>query len=75
MIAVKNGAFLSFPPHLVQELAGASPEALNNLWLSASGSNVHWDSLDADLDVPNLLVGIFGTEAWMSELGRKGSDS
>ena len=72
VIALKNGTFFSFPPSLVQALAGASTEALNDLWLDASGSSVHWDSLDIDLDVPNLLLGIFGTESWMSELGRKG---
>ena len=54
VIALKNGAFFSFPPHLVQELAGASPEALNNLWLDASGSSVHWDSLEGNIIFPLL---------------------
>lgn len=72
VIALKNGAFFSFPPDLVQELVGASAEGLHDVWLDASGSSVHWESLDADLDIPNLISGIFGTQAWMSELGRKG---
>jgi hypothetical protein len=72
VIALKNGAFFSFPPDLVQELVGASPEALNQVWLDSSGSSVHWELLDADLDIPNLILGIFGTETWMAKLGQKG---
>jgi len=72
MIALKNGAFFSFPPNLVQGLGEASPEELNNVWLDESGSSVHWDSLDTDFEIAGLVAGIFGTKAWMSELGRKG---
>ena len=74
-IALKNGCFFSFPPALIQQLAEASAEALNDLWLDASGSSVHWDSLDADLDIPQLILGVFGTQSWMAELGRKGGQN
>jgi hypothetical protein len=72
IIALKNGAFFSFPPDLVQGLESATPEALNDVWLDASGSSVHWDSLDADFEIAGLVAGIFGTKSWMSEMGRKG---
>lgn len=72
VIALENGAFFSFPPDLAQGLAGASPAALNDVWLDASGRSVHWEQLAADFDIPNLIAGIFGTQAWMAELGRKG---
>ncbi len=72
VIALKNGAFFSFPPSLVQGLGQASPEELNNVWLDDSGSSVHWESLDADFGITGLVAGIFGTKVWMSELGRKG---
>jgi hypothetical protein len=72
IISLKNGAFFSFPPRLVQGLENASNEDLNDAWLDASGSSVHWDSLDVDFDVAGLIAGIFGTKAWMSELGRNG---
>ncbi len=72
VIALKNGAFFSFPPSLVQGLGEASPESLNDVWIGASGSSVHWEQLDADFEVAALVAGAFGTKAWMSELGRKG---
>lgn len=75
VIALKNGAFFSFPPNLVQGLGEASPEDLNNVWLNASGSSVHWGRLDADFEITGLVAGIFGTKAWMSELGKKGGQA
>jgi hypothetical protein len=72
IIALKNGAFFSFPPILVQGLGKASAQDLNDVWLDASGSSIHWDSLDVDFDVLSLITGVFGTKAWMTELGRKG---
>ncbi len=75
VIALKNGAFFSFPPSLVQGLGEAPPEALNDVWLNTSGSSVHWEKLDADFEVAALVAGAFGTKAWMSELGRKGGQA
>jgi len=75
VIALKNGAFFSFPPSLVQGLEEATPESLNDVWLNTSGSSVHWEKLDADFEVAALVAGAFGTKAWMSELGRKGGQA
>jgi Protein of unknown function (DUF2442) len=72
VIALKNGAFFSFPPDLVQGLRGASAEDLSDIWLDTPGSSVHWDRLDADFSIAGLVAGLFGTKAWMAELGRKG---
>lgn len=72
VIRLTNGAIFSFPPRLAQGLGGATPEQLADVWISSSGSSVHWDSLDADFSVPELVAGIFGTKSWMAELGRKG---
>ena len=71
-IKLKNGAIFSFPPQLGQGLGGASPEELADVWLPPSGSSVHWESLDVDFGIPELIAGIFGTKSWMAELGRKG---
>jgi len=71
-IRLTNGAIFSFPPHLAQGLGGANPEQLGDVWLDADGLSVHWESLDTDFTVSGLVQGIFGTQAWMSELGREG---
>ena len=75
IISLKNGAFFSFPPTLVEGLEKASFEDIDDVWLDASGSSVHWDRLDADFNIAGLVAGIFGTKAWMSQLGRKGGQS
>ena len=33
---------------------------------------LHWEKLDADLSIASLVVGIFGSHAWMRELARRG---
>jgi hypothetical protein len=74
-IKLKNGAIFCFPPKLAQGLEGASPEQLADVWLPPSGSSVHWESLDVDFGIPELVAGIFGTKSWMAELGRKGGQA
>jgi hypothetical protein len=72
VIQLKNGAIFSFPPRLAQGLECATPEQLADVWFPPSGSSVHWESLDVDFGIPELVAGIFGTKSWMAELGRKG---
>ena len=74
VIKLKNGATFSFPPKLAQGLEGASPEQLADVWLPPSGSSVHWESLDVDFGITELVAGIFGTKSWMAQLGRKGGE-
>jgi Protein of unknown function (DUF2442) len=40
--------------------------------VTPSGYGLHWESLDVDLGVPQLVAGIFGTKAWMAKLERLG---
>ncbi|HEY9903357.1 MAG TPA: DUF2442 domain-containing protein [Candidatus Sericytochromatia bacterium] len=75
VIRLRNGAIFSFPPRLAQGLKDASPEQLANIWIPPSGSSVHWESLDVDFSIPELVAGIFGTKSWMAELGRKGGQA
>jgi hypothetical protein len=51
IIKLKSGAIFSFPPRLVQGLENASPEQLTDVWLTPSGSSIHWESLDVDIEV------------------------
>ncbi len=70
-IDLVNGCAYVFPAQLVQDLHGASHEALAQIEVDGLGLNLHWPALDADLYVPALVSGIFGTRAWMTrELAR-----
>jgi hypothetical protein len=71
VVDLVNGCTYAFPTHFVQHLHGASPEALAGVEVDGLGFNLHWPALDADLYVPALVSGIFGTRAWMTrELAR-----
>ncbi|MCY4242048.1 MAG: DUF2442 domain-containing protein [Rhodobacter sp.] len=57
------------PTRLLEGLAEAGPEALSMIEISPSGLGLHWPVLDADVYVPSLLDGVFGTRSWMAEPG------
>jgi uncharacterized protein RhaS with RHS repeats len=71
VVDLTNGATFAFPPALAQDLAGASAEDLAQAKISGAGFGLYWPTLDADLWVPGLMEGTFGTKAWMSELARR----
>jgi hypothetical protein len=77
-VDLANGCAYVFPTALVQELSNASPDALVDVEVDGAGFNLHWPRLDADLYVPALVAGVFGTRDWMSkamarQAGRKTS--
>lgn len=53
-----DGRQLSVPLVFFPRLKNANSSDLQNYELSGNGIGVHWDSLDEDLYVPNLLLGI-----------------
>lgn len=76
VVALNTGVELTFPARMAQGLEGASDLALSRIEISPSGLGLHWPELDADLYVPALLQGIFGTRKWMArELGASGGRS
>lgn len=68
-IELTNGVVMGFPYQLLQGLANGTPEQLAEVEILPTGSALHWESLDADLGVPQLVSGLFGSKAWMSKLG------
>jgi hypothetical protein len=73
VVELDSGVILLVPVHLVEGIAGASPETLRDIEVSPSGLGLHWPKLDADVYVPALLQGIFGTRRWMAaQLGASG---
>jgi hypothetical protein len=71
VVELLNGATFLFPPELAQGLAGASPADLAQVQVTPSGAGLRWPSLDTDFSLPGLMMGVFGSPAWMRELARK----
>ena len=73
MVTLSNGLELAFPPHLAEGLADAKPADLAVIEITPAGLGLHWPKLDADLYLPALLQGVFGSPRWMAGLlGKSG---
>ena len=73
VVALSTGVELTFPTRIAEGLADASPESLAEIEISPAGLGLHWPKLDADLYVPGLLQGVFGSKQWMArQLGAEG---
>jgi hypothetical protein len=71
-VDLTNGCAYAFPAQLVEDLNGATDDQLASVEVDGLGFNLHWPALDADLYVPALVSGVFGTQAWMTrELARR----
>ena len=75
VVELANGAQFAFPPAMAQGLAGAKKSALKVIVVSPTGNGLQWPELDADLTVPGLLAGMFGSKMWMRELASRGGKS
>ena len=66
VVALTNGCTFTFPPRLAQGLETATEDQLAQVEILGSGYGLHWEALDADLSIPGLLAGLFGTKAYMA---------
>jgi len=71
VVELTSGCSFAFPPRLAQGLEQATEAQLEEVEILGRGSGLHWEALDADLSVPGLLAGIFGTKAYMAGLAGK----
>ena len=70
VIDLTNGAVFMVPIALLQDFEGASAQDIAGVIVVPGGSALRWEKLDQDFSVPALIVGVFGTKAWMRELGQ-----
>jgi Protein of unknown function (DUF2442) len=68
VLDLTNGCTFAFPARLAQGLEAATDNQLAAVEILGNGYGLHWEALDADISVPGLLVGIFGTKAYMARL-------
>jgi len=66
VVALTNGCTFTFPPRLAQGLETATEDQLAQVEILGAGYGLHWEALDADLSIPGLLAGLFGTKAYMA---------
>lgn len=73
VVSLNTGVEVTFPPKLAEGLADADSSDLAVIEITPSGLGLHWPKLDADLYVPGLLAGAFGSKKWMAaQLGAAG---
>jgi hypothetical protein len=73
VVALTSGGEIAFPPRRAQGLERAKPSDLAVIEISPSGLGLHFPKLDADLWLPALLEGVFGSRQWMAaRLGARG---
>jgi protein involved in temperature-dependent protein secretion len=74
VIGLSTGVEIWVAARLIEGLAGAGPDELAVIEISPAGLGLHWPKLDADVHVPALLQGLFGSgrTRLAAELGAAG---
>lgn len=72
ILELTDGSRRAIPREDLQGLESGTREQLANFEIVGGGTGLHWPDLDADLYVPALLRGIYGTKQWMAKIGRRG---
>jgi hypothetical protein len=75
VISLEGGCEFSFPTALAEGLADAPRSKLGKIEVSPNGLGLHWPQLDADLYVPALIEGAFGSRRWMQQIGELGGSA
>jgi len=68
VVELTNGCTFAFPPALAEGLQDATEQQLEQVEVLGAGYGLHWEALDADLSVPGLLAGLFGTRRHMARV-------
>jgi Protein of unknown function (DUF2442) len=66
VVRLTSGIDVGFSPHDTQGLEAAKPAQLDPIEVSPSGLGLHFPKIDADLYLPALLEGVFGSRRWMA---------
>lgn len=71
IVTLNDGRAMSLRIDELQEIHGASPDQLQNVEITPQGFGLHWEELDADLYIPALARGVYGTRRWMERLAEQ----
>lgn len=68
IVRLHHGVEVAFAVDRIEGLAQAAPEDRAVIEISPSGLGLHFPRLDADVYLPALLQGVFGSRRWMAQL-------
>ena len=77
IVELNDGRMISVPLAWYPRLLHATPQERSNWRLIGKGQGIHWDDLDEDISVENLLTGRRSGESqaslkrWLEARGRK----
>ena len=66
VVRLSTNLEISFSPRDAEGLETATREQLQSIEISPTGFGIHFPALDADLYIPALLEGFFGSKRWMA---------
>ena len=72
ILKLTDGSRRMIPREDLQGLERGTQEQLARVEIVGGGTGLHWPDLDADLYVPALLRGVYGTKLWMAKIGKRG---
>ena len=72
ILKLSDGSRRVIPREDLQDLRSAAKNQIARVEILGGGTGLHWPDLDADLYVPGLLRGVYGTKKWMAQIGRSG---
>ncbi len=76
LVALDTGLSIAFRPADVQGLENATAADLAVIEISPTGLGLHFPAVDADVYLPGLLEGHFGSAAWTAaRMGEAGGQS
>ena len=72
ILKLRDGRRHMIPREDLQGLQSGTKEQLSHIEIVGGGTGLHWPDLNADLYVPALLRGVYGTRQWMARIGKRG---
>lgn len=76
VVQLNTGLVVMFAPEMIEGLHDPKPRHLQDIEISPSGFGLHFPDLDADIYLPGLLSGDFGSRRWMAaQLGQRGGSA
>jgi hypothetical protein len=76
VVELNSGLQVAFAPQMIEGLQDAKPRDLQQIEITPSGFGIYFPRIDADICLPGLLTGQFGSRRWMAaQLGQRGGSA